>query len=802
MLAGWGRLVHRFRVALVTLSLLSVLPSLWLILHGGRLATTDIPTTTESGRALDLIGRELPGRPPSFSLIFSSPTRSARDQAFRQEVERAVAPLRADARVARVLTAYDPPVYDASVPAAQLVSRDGRRALAVVELKGEAAAFSSLEFSVLPPDVYPSLRAKVKTETLDVLPVGNIPLNHDFTEVTRTDLRRAELVILPVVVLLLLMVFGSVVAALLPLAVGALSMAGAIAATLLMARYTSVSVYAPNIVTMIGLGVAIDYSLFIVSRFRQEIREHPGPEALERTMATAGRAILFSGLTVAIGLLGMVFLGLGNIGSIGWAGTVVVSLAVFYALTLLPALLAVLGPRVNALRLPFIHPERRVSGRGIWHQIAVTVMAHPWAVFISVSALLLLLGLPFLHLKVGSGDVNALPPEAASRRGDEVLREHFPGADSNRILVVVRYPDGTPLTAERVGGLYDLSRWLAARPNVARVESLVDLDPSVTREQYQQLATAPAEMRPPGVDQVLRQTVGGRLALLVVSTALKPSSEEARALVAEIRASHPRLAGEVLVTGQTAFDLDIIDLVTRHAPLTVGLVMVATYVVLFLLLGSVLLPLKAVIMNLLSISASYGALVWIFQEGHLASWLHFTPGPIQTATPLIMFCFVFGLSMDYEVLLLSRVREEYERTGDTTRAVAEALESTGRLITGAAAIMAAVFFGFATARSVIIQAVGIGIGLAVVIDATIVRALLVPATMRLMGRWNWWAPALLAALYRRLGLAERSTDAGQPGAGLRLPSEPPSGDGTRGRSPRSNVDQAARGSSGASGTDS
>jgi RND superfamily putative drug exporter len=759
MLAGWGRLVHRFRVAIIALSLLSLIPSLWLIFHGGRLATTDIPTTTESGRALDLIGRELPGRPPSFSFTFSSPTRSAQDPAFRQEVERAVAPLRRDARVARVLTAYDPPVYDASVPAAQLVSRDGRRVLAVVELKGEAAAFSSLEFSVLPPDVYPSLRALVKTETLEVLPVGNIPLNHDFTEVTRTDLGRAELVILPVVVVLLLLVFGSVVAALLPLAVGALSMAGAIAATLLMARYTSVSVYAPNIVTMIGLGVAIDYSLFIVSRFRQEIREHPGSEALERTMATAGRAILFSGLTVAIGLLGMVFLGLGNIGSIGWAGTVVVSLAVLYALTLLPALLAVLGPRVNALRLPFIHPERRLTGRGIWHQIAVTVMAYPWAVFISVSALLLFLGLPFLHLKVGSGDVNALPPEAVSRRGDEVLREHFPGADSNRILVVVRYPDGTPLTAERVGGLYDLSRWLAARPNVARVESLVDLDPSVTREQYQQLATAPAEMRPPGVAQVLRQTVGGRLALLVVSTALKPSSPEARALVEEIRASHPRLAGEVLVTGQTAFDLDIIDMVTRHAPMTVGLVMVATYVVLFLLLGSVLLPLKAVIMNLLSISASYGALVWIFQEGHLASWLHFTPGPIQTATPLIMFCFVFGLSMDYEVLLLSRVKEEYERTGDTTRAVAEALESTGRLITGAAAIMAAVFFGFATARSVIIQAVGIGIGLAVVIDATIVRALLVPATMRLMGRWNWWAPAPLVSLHRRLGLAERSADA-------------------------------------------
>ncbi len=759
MLAGWGRFVHRFRFAVIALSLASVIPSLWLIAHGGRLATTDVPTTTESGRALDLIGRELPGRPPSFSFIFSSATLPAKDPAFRREVERAIAPLRSDERVARVVTAYDPPVYDASVPAAEMISRDGRRALAVVELKGEAAAFSSLEFSVLPPDVYPSLRAKVKTETLEMLPVGSIPLNHDFTEVTRTDLQRAELVILPLVVILLLLVFGSAVAALLPLLVGALSMAGAIGGTLLMARYTSVSVYAPNIVTMIGLGVAIDYSLFIVSRFREEIRGHPAPEALTRTMATAGRAILFSGLTVAIGLLGMVFLGLGNIGSIGWAGTVVVSLAVLYALTLLPALLAVIGPRVNSLRLPFIHPERSRKGRGLWHRVAVVVMTHPWPVFLSVSALLLVLGLPFLHLRVGSGDVNALPPEAVSRRGDEALREHFPGGDSNRVLVVVRYPAGSPLTAERIGGLYDLSRWLAKRPNVVRVESLVDLDPRVTREQYQQLATAPPEMRPPGVQQLLRQTVGGRLALLVVATPLKPSSAEARALVEEIRASHPAIGGEVLVTGQTAFDLDIISLVTRHAPLTVGLVMLATYVVLFLLLGSVLLPLKAVIMNLLSISASYGALVWIFQEGHLSGWLNFTPGPIQTATPLIMFCFVFGLSMDYEVLLLSRVREEYERGGNTAHAVAEALESTGRLITGAAAIMAAVFFGFATARSVIIQAVGIGIGLAVVIDATIVRALLVPATMRLMGRWNWWAPAPLASLHRRLGLAERSSNA-------------------------------------------
>jgi putative drug exporter of the RND superfamily len=234
--------------------------------------------------------------------------------------------------------------------------------------------------------------------------------------------------------------------------------------------------------------------------------------------------------------------------------------------------------------------------------------------------------------------------------------------------------------------------------------------------------------------------VGEHVTILVVTTDVRAASDEARALVREIRRAHPPFDGAVLVTGQTAFDLDFIGLVLRHAPVAIGLVMVVTSVVRFMLLDSVLLPLKAIVMNLLSITASYGALVWIFQDGHLAGLLAFTPGPIQTATPLIMFCLVFGLSMDYEVLLLSRVREEYERTGDNARAVAAGLERTGRLITGAAAIMATVFFGFGLARSVIIQAVGVGIGIAVAVDATIVGALLVPATMRLMNRWNWWRP--------------------------------------------------------------
>jgi RND superfamily putative drug exporter len=297
-LARWGRLVYRARWIVLALSALSLCASLWIIHVGGRLDPPDIPSDTESGRARRLLEKELPGQPPSFSLIFSSNTRQALDPAFREEVERALAPLRRDPRVARVHTAYDPPgPLPQTVP---FVSKDGRRTLATVELRGTAAGFASLEFSGLPPDVYPSLRRLVRSDTLDIVSVGSVALNHDFTEVARKDIGRVEALILPAVAVLLLLVFGSVVAAALPLAVGALAMTGAMAVTFLIARCVSVSIYAPNIVSMIGLGVAIDYSLFVVSRFREEIRERPPIEALARTVATAGRAVLFSGLTVAM----------------------------------------------------------------------------------------------------------------------------------------------------------------------------------------------------------------------------------------------------------------------------------------------------------------------------------------------------------------------------------------------------------------------------------------------------------------------------------------------------------------------
>ncbi len=742
MFAAWGRLVYRYRWLVLAASVISLAgaAAVFALGLGGPLGAGGFASDTEAGRALDLIEEELPGNPPSFSVIFASDTLQVTDSAFAAEVRRALDPIRSAEGVAGIRTPFD-----GGTPDPTLVSKDQKKALAVVEL--EEGDFDQQQ------ELYESLRPKITSDSLQVIATGGIPLNYDFNETTEADLRRAEVVSLPLALLMLVLVFGTLVAAGLPLGVGLLAVAGGFAGTLLLANVVDVSGYATNVVTMIGLGVAIDYSLFIVSRFREEVSNRPVPEALARTMATAGRAILFSGLTVAIGLIGLTFFG-NQLGSMGLAGTIVVGLAVLYALTFLPALLALVGTRVNRLRVPFVHPERDTSGRGAWYRLAAAVMARPWRVLLPTVAILLLLGYPAVNLRLGQGDYTALPERTESRRGFEMLREQFPGGDRNQIPVVVRYPDGSPLTPERVGELYDLSRFLDQQPDIERVESVVDLQPGISREQYAQILSRPADQLPAELQAGLKQSVGERIAVLTAYTPLGVGTDEARELVRTIRNSHPAVAGEVLVTGQTALDIDYIEAVKADAPVAIAFIVLATYVVLFLLLGSLLLPLKAVLMNFLSISASYGALVWVFQQGHLSGLLNFTPGPIETGTPILMFCILFGLSMDYEVLLLSRVKEEYERTGDNTRSVALSLEKTGRLITGAAAIMATVFFSFGLAETVIIKAIGLGMGLAVVLDATVVRALLVPATMRLMGRWNWWAPAPLARLYNRLGLSE------------------------------------------------
>jgi RND superfamily putative drug exporter len=681
------------------------------------------------------------------------------DPAFKAAVDKALKPMRDDARVQSVLTAFDP-----GPQASALVSKDQHKAVAVVAVKDDNVAAQKY---------YVELRNKIVSDTLSAEATGYLAINHDFNTILEADLQRAEFVSLPLALILLLLVFGTLLAAMLPLGVGVLAVVGGIAATFALSHSTDVSQYALNIVTLIGLGVAIDYSLFIVNRFREELaRGLSVDDAVARAMSTAGRAITFSGITVAIGLGGMFFYQGTFLSSMGYAGALVVAIAVFYGLTFLPAVLALLGPKVNILRLSELWRRVRrrpvtaaATGPGFWHRLALAVMARPVAVLLPVLAVILLAGSPFLHLRLANGDVDMLPPSAESRVAYHTLLEQFPGQDQNQFQVVVHYTNGSdPLSADNVNALYDLSRRIAALPGILRVASIVDVDPSIAKPQYAAMYANRLAL-PPAIQEGVKQSIGKDIAVLTAFSAKPIPSDEARAQLKEIRAIAPPPGAELLVTGFTAYDVDAINFILGKTPLAVGFVVIATYLVLFLLLGSVLLPLKAVLMNFLSISASFGAMVWIFQDGHLSSWLNFVPTSLDPTLPVITFCIVFGLSMDYEVLLLSRMQEEYLRTGDNRHAVAEGLEKIGRLITGAAAIMVGVFLAFALADVIIIKAIGLGMAIAVAIDATLVRALVVPATMRLLGDLNWWAPRPLARLYRRLGLGEaHATAEGAPAA--------------------------------------
>jgi putative drug exporter of the RND superfamily len=740
MFASWGLFVGRHPWRVLGLALLVLAISVAVLVGGGDLRSPK-SLNLESGLAADQLDRELPhanGGGSSFTLLFTSDTLKASDPAFAGAVDKALVGLRADGRVKEVQTPFNAAPTDAP----GLISKNGRTALVLVALKDDNLAAQKY---------YQALRDKVHSSSLQVLATDGVAVNHAFNTYLEADITRAEIFSIPLTIVFLLLVFGAVVAAGLPLGVGILSIIGGVGGVFALAHFTDASQYAINIVTLIGLGVSIDYSLFIVNRFREELATGASRAlALSRTMATAGRAITFSGLTVAIGLSGMLFYPGSFLPSLGLAGGIVVAFAVFYSLTLLPAILVLIGPRVNRLSLPY--GVGRGGGR-FWHRLAMSVMRRPILVLVPTTAIIVAAGIPFTHLRMANGGISQLPAAAETRQGADLLTSAFPGRDQTTIEVVANF-SGDPLSAAHVGALYDLSRRLATLPDVVRVDSIVDLDPRLSRADYQRQYAAPLSTLPASVRDGVHLSVGRHLVSLRVQTNKTAESDPARALVRSIRADRSVGDGHVTVTGQTAFDLDIVNFIVDRTPLAVGFIVVVTCIVLFLLLGSVLLPIKAVVMNFLSLSASFGALVFIFQDGHFQKVLNFTPDSVDPSVPVILFCIVFGLSMDYEVLLMSRMKEEFDRTGDNRHAVATGLERSGRLVTGAAAIMFVVFLGFGLADVLLIKSIGLGMAIAVAIDATLVRALIVPATMRLLGDANWWAPAPLARLYRKIGLIE------------------------------------------------
>lgn len=736
ILARWGRFVQRRRVLVLLASLLLIVPiGAWMAFPGEFRSFDDPIPSTESGRASRLIVDQIPGsQRPTVLFILSDPARPWTDASFRSDVQAALAPLVGDQRVASVLTPYDLPPQQS----AGMVSKDGHRVLAIVTMEG-----SMLEAN----EVYPEVRAQVRSETLEVLATGGLAFGHDFNTVFEEDLPKAEAASFPVTLVILLVVFGAAVAAVLPLAIGVLAVAGGVAFTGWIARFVILPDWSVNLVSLIGLGVAVDYCLFVVNRFREELAAGADREtALGRSLATSGHAVLFSGLTVAVSLGGLAFFrGLDWAGN-GYGVAGVVGLAILFSLTLLPALLAFLGPRVNKGRIGRrAKAEAAMRGESrFWHTTAGAVMRRPVVATVAVLALVALLAAPAFSMRFGGGfSADQLYEGAESRQGFEVLDAEFASRGATDAQVVVRWPGGDPLSREHVGGLYDLAQATLRQGGVVAVDSLVTFDPGMTKQQYQDLYAKPRDQWPEQARRMADTTLGQDIAVLQVTADLDPESEAADGLVDSLRDLPEPAGSTVLVTGTTAFVNDSTALILDRLPFALGFVILSTLVLLLVQVRSVVLPLKAVAMNLLSVAASFGVTVWVFQEGHLAGLLGFTPVSLDAGNVVLMFCIVFGLSMDYEVLLLSRMREAYLRHGDNRRAVQEGLERSGRIITGAALIMVSVFGAFGFMRITFMKMFGVGLGFAVLFDATVIRAVLVPALMRLMGKWNWWAPAWL-----------------------------------------------------------
>ena len=598
---------------------------------------------------------------------------------------------------------------------------------------------------------------------------GGPAIEAAFSQVTQQDTERAEMYGLPIALIVLLIIFGSLVAAFLPLTLAAFAVPVALAAVYAIASHFDTNIFVLNIASIVGLVISIDYSLFMTRRFREELaRGRTVADAIGWTVATAGEAILFSGLTVIIGFAGLLLIGIQFMSSFGIGGALTVAASVLAALTLLPALLAILGPRVNALRVPLLwrlvgvgaakadaqnaaDDATDASGHGFWARLAEGVMRRPIVTIALVVVMLLAMGWPLLNINIGSISISSLPASIEARQGNDILNAQFPDQSGDPIMIVAQTPDGSNLlTGDYVAKVDQLTQWLNAQPGVTSVTSITQFPgdpraPMPSLAQLEQLYSTGMYQRVPGLGQLIAATTSGDTTILTVKTSYPTDSVASKALIDRLRAGDNANAGglKVMAGGYQAVSLDFTRYLYSNFPKAILFVLAATFLLLLIMFRSLLLPLKAVVVNALSISAAFGALVFVFQWGYSANLLDFvSSGYIDSLIPILMFCILFGLSMDYEVFLLSRIREEWERTKNNRLAVARGLEHTGGVITNAALLFIIVTGAFTFTRTVMTKEIGLGMTIAVLVDATIIRSLLVPATMRLLGRWNWWLPGL------------------------------------------------------------
>jgi putative drug exporter of the RND superfamily len=788
----------------------------------------------DSERVQDLMIEEFGLSRANLVIVFESDNLSARSKEYQGAEDEALEPLRNMEQI-RSVTTY------ADTKDQRFLSEDGNKTYALVGFNVSVAETQSLVDEV---------RRKVRSDELTTYITGPSAVYQDITNASAEDIRRAEKYAFPLALVILVIAFGTLVAAGIPVLIGGVSVLTALAALYFLAGVYDMSVYVLSIATMLGLGLGIDYALFAVSRFREELENNPIPEAVSRTVATAGRSIFFSGLAVLIGLSGLLFFPFMFIRSIGVAGVVVVFVSVCAALTLLPAVLGILGHKVNALA---VRRNRGAVGAGFWGRSAEAVMRHPVLVILIVGAILSALLYPVTHMKIGIPEASVLPDEYESRAGDEILKQEFDYASLSPMQIVATVPQG-PLSAEGLEDGKQLGESVRETDGVQSVESIYTIGETAAREyaegvsearneaeaeargridalveerynqleqeqiqegveeQTSQLVAAQGTL-PPGAEEQIRSQVepevrsrleesgareqirseveselqqqvdeqvpnlpdgisangeitaqgvanylklpeareseelqntiddfvAGDLTLLQSVTEASPYVGAARETVGDVRSIEPPEGVSFLVGGLSAGQKDFISSVYGKAPYAAAFVLGVTYLVLLYTFRSVFIPLKAVAVNILSLTASFGAMVFVFQDGNLSEVLNFTPlGFVDATLPILMFCTVFGVSMDYEVFLLSRIREAYENGESNTTSVAKGLVATAGIITSAAAIIIVVTGAFAFSSVIITKAVGLGLAVAVFVDATIIRVLLVPATMRVLGHWNWW----------------------------------------------------------------
>jgi len=659
---------------------------------------------------------------PDIVLLVEAREGSVDDPAVREQAEALAAALAAEEGVTRVDS------YWSLGGAPPLRSVDGTKALVLSNLAGTQNDKHEVLDELAP-------RYSGTTGAISVAVGGYAEVFRQVTTQVEEDLVRAEVVAVPFLLILLLFVFRSVVAASLPFGVGAIAVLGTLLVLRVLASITEVSIFALNLTTGMGLGLGIDYSLFVVSRFREELGAGQSvADAVVTTVETAGRTVLFSAVAVAASLSALLLFPFVFLKSFAYAGIPVVMLAAAGAIVVLPALLAILGPRVDKLS---IGRAKERSGPSIWYRIARFVMRRPVPIALIGTAFLVFLGLPFLRVDLGLPDDRVLPPGAPGRVVTDELRTSFAGNETVPMSVLAR---GADLTTDK----RDIARFaadLSRIPGISRVDA-----PTGSYVAGDLLFSS---------DVLARRFAAEDAAFfsVVLAPTVESYSTRAEEIVRDIRTMPAPF--DVRVTGPSADLVDSKEVAFARMPYALGWISLVMFVALFLLFGSILVPIKAVLLNLLSLTATFGAMVWVFQDGHFAEALDFTAtGYLTLANIILMFCIAFGLSMDYEVFLLSRVKEEHDKTGDNEGSVARGLERTGRIVTAAAALIAVVFVAMISSGVAFIKMFGLGLSLAVVMDATVVRAALVPAFMKLMGSANWWAPPALRRVHERFGIRE------------------------------------------------